>query len=305
MTVEFVVIGAQKAATTSLHAALSTVPGVYMPPGERAFWEDPDFYERKWEAFGVGRHERVKGVKRPDILCRPELRSRVVESLPEARFIAVLRDPISRAVSAYFHLVRHAHLPHVGLDVALERSIASFGTGVHSEFASLIEYGLYGKHLEAWYQMVPPERLLVLPQSAIRVNLESALRSCCMHLGVEISARGLGEVPRANENSGIYDDRWIRWLRLAHRVKTRPLEGGGSRRVPRALPLKSVGVGMTAIGERLAKGDAAIMKPSTSTLTALQDIFREDSAILERLVGPELMDWDPQFPQMNPDRGSM
>lgn len=122
MTVHFMIIGAQKAATSSLQAALQAVPGVYMPHGESPFFEDPDYAERPWERFAdPSQRAAIAGIKRPDILCRPDLIQRIARHSPESKFIIVLREPISRAVSAYYHLARHAHIPAEGLNAGLRR----------------------------------------------------------------------------------------------------------------------------------------------------------------------------------------
>jgi len=40
---DFLIIGAQKSATTFIHRCLLEHPSVFMPPGEISFFEDPDY----------------------------------------------------------------------------------------------------------------------------------------------------------------------------------------------------------------------------------------------------------------------
>src|SRR3954453_11545774 len=105
----FVVIGAQKSASTFLQTCLADHPDVFMPKGELAFFESPD-YERATltdlRRLFEGRLERRLGFKRPNYLCKPEVPARLAKDLPDALLLSVLRKPLDRAISAYFHYIR-------------------------------------------------------------------------------------------------------------------------------------------------------------------------------------------------------
>lgn len=59
------------------------------------------------------------GIKRPDYLSLPERPQRINEHSPEAKLIVVLKNPIQRAVSAYYHYISNRYLravePNEGL----------------------------------------------------------------------------------------------------------------------------------------------------------------------------------------------
>lgn len=111
MMPDFVIIGAMKCATSTLHDQLARVEGVSMSePKEPNFFSD----ELNW-AKGMGWYESLfdsmpssdlKGESSTHYTKLPTYPlcvSRMREHLPSARFIYVMRDPINRIVSQYIH----------------------------------------------------------------------------------------------------------------------------------------------------------------------------------------------------------
>ena len=103
---DFVVIGAQKAGTTSLYRMLRKHPQVHMPRTKELHYFD-FHYERgpEWYAaqFRPGRWERRRGEATPNYMWGPLARQRLIADLPSARIIAILRNPVDRAYSHYWH----------------------------------------------------------------------------------------------------------------------------------------------------------------------------------------------------------
>ena len=119
MLPNFVIIGAQKSASTFLQVCLSEHPDVFMPPGETPFFESPDYENSdisRLESLFNNRSESKLGIKRPSYIGKPEVPKRIEYHLPDAKLIAVLRNPIDRAVSAYFHYINNGFIPCINLE---------------------------------------------------------------------------------------------------------------------------------------------------------------------------------------------
>jgi hypothetical protein len=292
MTVDFMILGAQKAATTTLQAGLMSCPGIFMPRGESAFFEDPDYSFARWETFGQrnSQRETVCGIKRPDSLCRADLIPRISAAIPDARFIAVLRDPIARAVSAYVHLVRHAHLPPMTLDEALDRAIHAYRQRGDLLWRSIVEFGQYGRFLSMWYDVLPRASFLVLGQRELSNDLSSVIARSCLHVGGRPTPNPV--LPPRDRNVGVYDRRAVLVHRLGHRIRSRPLAGSLTRRAPRAMPLRIVGAAVCSASEHLPFRGAAFADVSPRQLQQLSDIFLEDLQLLRGIVGPTVIDWE-------------
>lgn len=291
MTLDFMILGAQKAATSSLHQALRVRPGISMPVGESAFFEDPDFASRPWTRFREEAGNQAKlGIKRPDSLCRNDIRERICSTHPSARFIVVLREPVSRAVSAYFHLARHGHIRAEGLDKAIDRGLADHREGLRTPSSSLVEFGLYGSSLEVWMQRYPERNFLVLGQTEVANDLPGVLSRCSTLIGtpdIAADTRGAGR----DENVGSYDPRTFRMHRWGQLARTRPL-AGTDRRVPRDAPaLRFAGHCLVVLAKGLSRTGLPPPDLSPRIREELVDLYAADLPRLQGLVPPDAVYW--------------
>lgn len=108
---DFVIIGAMKCATTSLHEQLALRSGLFMStPKEPQFFSDDPQFERciEWYAslFDGARDDQLCGESSTHYTMLPTY-PRTVERmrryLPEVKLIYVMRHPVDRIVSQYMH----------------------------------------------------------------------------------------------------------------------------------------------------------------------------------------------------------
>ena len=100
----FVVAGAQKCGTSTLHSLLQDHPHVLMSRPKELH-----FFDRHWERgldwyasqFTPGPDHQQFGESTPVYMYDAVGRQRMIETLPEARIVVILRDPIKRAYSHY------------------------------------------------------------------------------------------------------------------------------------------------------------------------------------------------------------
>jgi len=116
----FFVVGAPKAATTSLYYYLKNIPQVYMSP-----IKEPSFFSPR-TVKGAGLLDVVKskqeylrlfdsasgfyavGEASPTYLWDPDVPKLIHEAVPNAKIIAILRDPIERAYSQYLEKIKYS-----------------------------------------------------------------------------------------------------------------------------------------------------------------------------------------------------
>jgi hypothetical protein len=199
----FLIIGAQKSASTFIHVCLAEHPEVFMPITEITYFEDPDFSEIKREEFeqlfaGVN-GEKAVGIKRPNYLAKPEVPGRIKEMIPEAKLIAVLRNPVQRAVSAYFHYVNNGFIPPAPLEKSMTRLLDGEYRKSYPKSEEILEYGLYHKHLERYLSLFDRDRILILFQDEIAKDNLAQLRQAYRFLGIDDSyvPRQLNDRPQA------------------------------------------------------------------------------------------------------------
>lgn len=178
MLPQFLIIGAQKSASTFVQACLADHPEIYMPQGETPFFESPD-YERsdikELERLFDGRSEHCFGIKRPNYLGRPEVPSRIRSHLPDAKLIAVLRNPIERSISAYFHNINYGFIPPLDLEIGMRKVVSDpLYRSRYRRSPEIIEFGYYYKYLSEYSHYMKNNRLLIfLHEDIISCPLES------------------------------------------------------------------------------------------------------------------------------------
>lgn len=183
---DFLVIGAQKCATTWLHHHLSRHPGVFLPAGK-----DVEFFSysvnmnseisRAWfqrfdEAPGGARIGDVNGAYfwtgtgSPWSVKIESFNRHIPESVhsllgDEMQFIVSLRNPAERAVSAYLHHIVHGA-------VTPSQKLLDI-----NEPLGIVDMGFFGAHLRNWLKVYPAGRFLVLRDLPSDRNSASALMS--------------------------------------------------------------------------------------------------------------------------------
>lgn len=213
---EFLGIGAQKAGTTTLHALLAEHPQVFLPPGkELQFFSlhaalGPSWYARQFEDAGPG---QLCGEITPYYLFHPEVPGRIQALLPAVRLIVLLRDPVERALSQYFHACRlgFERLPLMdalraeperlaGADLVLGEPGGRHG---HHQELSYLARSRYEVQLERYEARFAPDQLLVLRSEDLFGAPEPTWWRVLQFLGLEDRALlQATHLPRANAGGG-------------------------------------------------------------------------------------------------------
>src|ERR1035441_5948359 len=123
---------------------------------------------------------------------------RIRDTLPDARLIVIVRDPVERAHSNWTHLWS-AGLEPIGDFVRAcgeeERRIAAGW----ASFWHYVGLGRYGEQLEDLFTLFPREQVLVLRYRLLVDEPLQSLDRICSFLGVETGV--LTEIPRHNVTS--------------------------------------------------------------------------------------------------------
>lgn len=205
------IIGAQRCGSTYLSAALDAHPEITMArparPEPKVFCDADladrgrEWYHHTW--FGHARAERLLGDKSTSYLEDPEAPARAADMLGEPHVVAVLRDPVQRAVSNWRFSTEHG-LETRGLEDALRADLAEEqpwdpqSTSV-SPFAYL-RRGRYVDHLAPWWSIFPDTTHVLLLEE---LTTDSAvLTGLLRDLGVDPGPTPAPPEARVNESRG-------------------------------------------------------------------------------------------------------
>jgi hypothetical protein len=152
---DFIVIGAMKSATTTLHEQLAAQPGVFMSrPKEPNYFSDDDVHARGWpwysSLFRGARPGDLRGESSTHyskLPTYPRTVDRMVRDLPALRMIYLMRHPIDRLISHYVHEITCGCI-RAPLAQAIYR---------HPE---LIDYSRYSMQLRPFLEAYGAERIL-------------------------------------------------------------------------------------------------------------------------------------------------
>jgi len=175
-TPDFLIVGAQRAGTTSLYRYLAEHPEV-APPVRKEIQYFTLHHERgdQWYRahFPVAGWGRKTFEATPYYLFHPAAPARAMATVPRAKVIALLRDPAARAFSQWQHNASRG-LEHLGFEAALdaeadrlcreeERLVAdpTYCSDPHRLW-SYMARGRYADQLERWLAHYPREEILVL-----------------------------------------------------------------------------------------------------------------------------------------------
>jgi hypothetical protein len=163
---EFLIIGGQRCGTTSLYRYLAGHPSVRAATGkELQFLSLHHGRGLRW--YRGHFPARPAGVlsfeASPYYLFDPDVPARAAALLPDARFIALLRDPADRAYSHYLHSRAYGVEPLSFAD-ALDAEPERLATGGHTARRrySYVARGRYAEQLSRWFGAVGRDRVLVV-----------------------------------------------------------------------------------------------------------------------------------------------
>jgi Sulfotransferase domain len=210
---DFLILGAQKAGTTALYAYLRWHPGLTGPA-----WKEVSYFDRHYRRgarwyrghFPLRPGDRVVGEASPGYLFHPLAPSRVKATVPEARLIALLRDPVDRALSHYHHEVALGREP-----LTFEQAIEAEPERTRGEEERLsrepdyfshtwwdytyLARGRYAEQLERWLAVFPREQLLVLASDELAAEPGQTFARVLEFLGAP--GHDLESYPRVYEQS--------------------------------------------------------------------------------------------------------
>jgi hypothetical protein len=125
------------------------------------------------------------GQTSPLYIYEPKTASRIAQLLPRVKLIFILRNPVDRAYSHYWHEVKKGH-ETLSFEEALEQERFRIGQGFHQRrHFSYVDRGRYARQLERYLRYFPREQLLVLLMEDMGRDPIAVIDRCCDFLEIE------------------------------------------------------------------------------------------------------------------------
>lgn len=178
LTPDFLIIGAMKCGTTSLYNHLSGHPDIRMSrTKELNFFTESENWHKgpAWYASQFEPGNRVRGEASPNYTKHPSLPGvpeRIFSTIPNAKLIYIVRDPIDRILSHLFH--NYDALSLHGADALVRRDPHYIATSK------------YWMQIERYLEWFPQERILIVDLDDLSRDPVTTLTNVFRFLGVTL-----------------------------------------------------------------------------------------------------------------------
>ncbi|MEX2015153.1 MAG: sulfotransferase domain-containing protein, partial [Candidatus Hydrogenedentales bacterium] len=192
---DFLVIGEMKCGTTTLWSLLAQHPQVFRPREKELHFfasysyfgasgpdklGDLDAYLRNFADAGPG---QLRGEATPNYLMDRLAPQRIAQTMPGVRLVAVLRDPVARAWSHYWHVVRRGW-EALEFEDALDAEDARMNRGDDErEKFSYVTRGKYIEHLRRYEALFGREAICVVFLDELTGNQQNVVEEVWRHIG--------------------------------------------------------------------------------------------------------------------------
>ncbi len=194
---DFIIIGAMKCASSTLHEQLALLPGLFMSePKEPCYFSDDDIY-----AKGAAWYSNLFEGAGPDDLCgessthytKLPTYPRTVERLhrdlgEDIKLIYIMRHPVDRMISHYIHEWSQG-ITSDPLDEAISR------------LPILVDYGCYAMQLRPFFETFGPQNVLPVFFERLTAHPLEQMQRVCHFIGYGGQPRWADEAGRQNVSS--------------------------------------------------------------------------------------------------------
>ncbi|MEO0456089.1 MAG: sulfotransferase [Cyanobacteria bacterium P01_A01_bin.114] len=195
---DFMIVGAMKAGTSTIHQMLNQHPDVFIPDAEIHFFDIDDIFEHSdfflfrdgqwitpdiekdsarfwdWYAsfFAKAQAGQLMGEDSTVYLASEKAIKRIARQQKEIKLIVLLRQPTLRAYSQYLHLLRTG------------RATGTFEAMIETRPHVLLKRSLYSEQIKVLFQHLPAEQIKIVIFEEFLIDKDKTLKDLCDFLGL-------------------------------------------------------------------------------------------------------------------------
>lgn len=286
----FLILGAQKAGTTSLYFYLAQHPEIYMSPVKEPHfftfgdgntnYKDPDFdpnrlvidFQAYQSLFDGVTNEKAIGEASPSYLYNPRAVQQIKTYIPSAKFIAVLRNPIERAFSNYMHCRRDGRETFSTFESALAQETQRINSG-WSDLWHYQQQGFYFEQLSRYFANFNPNQIKIFLYDDFQKKPHEMVKQILEFLDV--------------------DPTWTPDISAKHNVSGVPRNSLALNIIKGAKPFNRAFKRIVPSTTRKALRELILVRPtiSTSVRESLEELYFEDVLKVQALIDRDLSHW--------------
>lgn len=289
----FLIVGAAKAGTSSLYSYLKDHPQIYMSPEKEPRYFAPELYsiynngvrqggrrkalsfDRYCQLFQEVSDEIAIGEASTEYLYIRQAPARIKECIPDVKLIAILRNPVERAFSAFCYQLRDGYETltfEEALQAETKRIEDGFRPGWHYK-----QVGFYYPQVKRYLEHFSPEQIKIYLYDELEDNSDAVARDAYDFLGVatdytpDLTRQNISGVPKSRLLQDMF-------------TKDNPLKSAFKPLLPAKL--------RKSIYQSISKRNLGA-KPilSSEIRQELTELYREDIDRLQDLIQKDLSHW--------------
>lgn len=215
----FLIMGSAKAGTSSLYYYLKQHPQIYMSPLKEPRFFAPELYttynngvrsggrksalsfEEYCKLFKEVSSEIAIGEASTDYLYIPSTPARIKKLLPEVKLIAILRNPVERAFSAYCYQFRDGYET-----LSFEQALSEDPGRIRNGFRPIWHYkevGFYSAQVRRYFEIFERKQIKIYLYEDLKNNETALIKDIYGFLGVndnfipDLTPKNVSGVPKS------------------------------------------------------------------------------------------------------------
>jgi hypothetical protein len=284
------IIGSMKSGTTYLHSLLASHPSIFMSnpkepsafvepnqlralwpwAWEQGYWRDRERYLQLFQSAGAAKIVGTRSVYYTHLPLATGVPKRIHQFNPNSRFIYVMRDPIERVISHYWHQVRN-HGEHRSLSSAIKND------------PRYRDVSYYAMQLAPYFEIFARDQIKTLTFEELINKTEPTMRAIFRWLNVDHST-AFETVPPENVTPEMIEQRRGGGLLCALHKKNRFLQWA----------IDSAPESVRRFAHRLVSRKAMLSRvdvDASDIAEFLRPLQRKQTAELTKLLGREFPEW--------------
>ncbi len=200
---DFIIAGAQKCATSWIYYCLKDHPEIHLPSSKReSVYLGGAVHQKRGNVWsikkkGISHTKKTHGDVSVNYLFDSRSPKETAKLFPGVKLIISLREPIERAVSAYYWNLRCGNVEDMDLGNGLRRVLAKASIAEDPDLPydptsyhiNILARGLYDIQVKRYLDHFSRDQFLVLPFDRIKSQGDSILSHVYEFLGVDSSFR--------------------------------------------------------------------------------------------------------------------
>ncbi len=186
---DFICVGAQKSGTTTLYNVLRKHTEIYLPKTKELHYFDHkelkplECIEREFKESSA--HQK-KGDITPYYMFHESGAQNIYNVVPHARILILLRDPVERSLSHYWHAVSKGYEPMKPIEAfELEKKRISTGRREYHQRNSYMSRSKYMHQIERMEKYFRKEQILIVKSEKLFSGDQSEWNKIYEHIGVK------------------------------------------------------------------------------------------------------------------------